>query len=851
MKKTTLYTILAALCLAVVAFVFFFPDDMEGNVLQQHDIQQGLANGQEGKAYYEATGEHTRWTNSLFSGMPNFQIAPSYTANVLTGWIFKVYTLGLPSPANLLFAMMLGFFIMCMCMDMKWYTSLFAALAWGFSTYFIIIIGAGHIWKFITLTYIPPTIGGIVLCYRGKYLPATALTALFATLQLMGNHPQMTYYFMLVILVMVIAFLYIAIKNHEMPRWWKATGCAIGAAVLALGANSASLYNTYEYSKQTVRGKATEITAETNSAAQTSGMDRSAITAWSYGTDETFSLLIPNVKGGANAKPVAGQMTALSVAQLDKTGELPLSAEEYYVLQQFPQYFGNQPGTNGPVYVGAFVLLLAILGMFTISGKYESPIKWALFAATVIAIMLSWGHNFEGLTNFMIDYFPGYNKFRAVSSMLVVAEFCIPLLAAMTLRQITDTPDFYKQFKYQTLSVMGGGAFICLLGWLTPSIFGNPFSLHEMEMLTSEGIMTNPQYANIINAIRTSRLSMVSADSLRSLLYIALGCGLLALYFKGVLKNKALFVCALAAVVLIDLFSVNKRYVNTENFTTPTENEESFSMTDADRQILQDTSNYRVLDVAGFSQARSSYFHKTVGGYHAAKLTRYDDLIKYNLLRDNMSYLSQPLAYYAEYGAMPDAREMNVLNMLNVKYIINTPISDSIPVITNGNALGNAWIVGRINYVDTPNAEMASLDTLDTRNAAVADKHFEKILGKASIKAAGDTVYETGYAPNRLNYKVNTARGGIIVFSEVWFPWGWTATIDGKPTDIGRVNYLLRAIRVSAGKHDIKFEFAPKSLETTNTISIVCVILIYILAAAALTITGIKLFGDRKNKLQS
>ena len=388
-SKKYLYPILTVIGLALIAIFFFFPDDLRGNVLQQSDIMQGTANGQEGIAFKEATGETTRWTDSLFGGMPNFQIAPSYPAGEALDWIGKVFSLWLPNPANLIFSMMLGFFIMCLCLRFRWYNALFASIAWGFSSYFIIIIGAGHIWKFVTLAYIPPTIGGIALCYRRKYLAGTALTALFGALQLQSNHPQMTYYFMFVILAMVLAWLWTAVKKHKTASWAIATCCVIFAGILAVAANSSSLYNTYEYSKETVRGSATDLTPASG-AATTGGMDRNAITAWSYGVDESLTFLFPNVKGGATIKPEKGSHKFLSAADTEKATELGLSPEEMQFIGQFPQYFGNQPMTNGPVYAGITVLLLAILALFVV----DRPLKWALFAVSVLALLLSWGHNF-------------------------------------------------------------------------------------------------------------------------------------------------------------------------------------------------------------------------------------------------------------------------------------------------------------------------------------------------------------------------------------------------------------------------------------------------------------------------
>lgn len=806
---------MAVAFLALTAFIFFCPDDIEGNVLQQHDIQQGIANGQEGKAFHEATGETTRWTNSLFGGMPNFQIAPSYPAGKAIGWIWNVYTLGLPSPANLLFAMMLGFFIMCLCMRFKWYYSLFAALAWGFSSYFIIIIGAGHIWKFVTLAYIPPTIGGIVLCYRGRYLAGSALAAIFGALQLQSNHPQMSYYFLFVILAMVIAWLAAAIRDHKIKKWTIATACTLCAGILAVGANSASLYNSYEYSKETVRGRATDLTPPPG--AETGGMSRDAITAWSYGIDETMTLLIPNVKGGATIKPVAGETQLLSLADTDKAEELTLSQEERQFLSQFPQYFGDQPMTNGPVYVGAFVFLLAILALLTVN----SPMKWALFAVSALAIMLSWGHNFGAFTDFFIDNFPGYNKFRAVASILVIVEFTIPLLAIMAIRKMLDTEDYLTHFGWKLYSVFGLGILICLIGWLAPSVFGDPYSAGEIQQLQQAGAFSNPQYYNILNAIRETRLSLVSTDCLRSMLFILLGAAVIYIYLKGVVTNRAVFVCMLSAVMLIDLFSVGKRYVNSENFTRPALDETTFNKTAADEAILKDTTNYRVYDVQGLYSARSSYFHKTIGGYHAAKLTRYNDLLDRQISKGNMG----------------------VINMLNAKYFLS---GDQYEL--NPDALGNAWFVDSIAYVDGADSEMAALDSLDTSKAAVTDNKFRQILGNAIPKTPGDTIYETSYAPNELHYKTRSDKGGVAVFSEVYFPWGWTATIDGKETPVGRVNYVLRALRIPAGQHEIGFRFDPKSVRVTNSISIASVVCIYILCALSLMIILIPFLRKNTDK---
>lgn len=805
---------MAALLLAVVAILFFAPDDLQGRVLQQHDTIQGIANGQEGKAFYEATGESTRWTDALFGGMPNFQISPSYAANAMLGWLNGAMGLWLPAPANLLFAMMLGFFLMCLCFRFRWPVALFAALAWGFSTYFIIIIGAGHIWKFITLAYIPPTIGGIYLCYRGKYLGGSAMAALFAALQLQGNHPQMTYYFLFPIAAMVLAWLWMAVKEGEVRRWCIATLCCVGAGALALGANSASLYNTYEYAKETVRGKSTDLKVNGTEAAQ--GMSNDAITAWSYGPDETLTLLIPNIKGGASVKPTGGEMRALTVLDHEAGASLTYDEQSYKLGSQFTQYFGNQPMTNGPVYVGAFVLVLAVLALFIVDDPKRTPLKWALLAAMLITIVLSWGYHAEAVTNFMIAHFPGYNKFRAVSSILVVAEFCIPLLAAMAIVKILDTPDFLQRYGTRFYAVAGSAAFICLVGAVAPAAFGEPFNSSELRFISENAVLTQSPLAEILATIRSTRLALVREDSIRSLMYILIGACIVFIYAKGILKSKPAMVGMLTALILIDLFNVNRRYVNSENFVEPLMATSTLEPTPADREILKDTSHYRVMDADGFGSARSSYFHNTIGGYHAAKLTRYEDLIKHQIQKNNMA----------------------VLNMLNAKYFIID--GQAMP---NPDACGNAWFVDRIDYVADANAEMKGLDSIQPRTMAVSDQAFRATLGQATPSAPGDTIYQASYAPNQLHYRYRSAKGGVAVFSEIYFPWGWKATVNGKETPIGRVDYVLRAMRLPAGEGEVVMTFDPQSTKVTNRIGVASVSLIFLLCAAAI---GIPLLRRRR-----
>lgn len=823
---------------AIIAIMFFYPDASQGNQLRQHDMLQGAAIGQEAKAFTEATGEPTRWTNSLFSGMPTFQIAPSYPSNSLFGWLTTVYGLGLPSPSNLLFMMMLGFLILMFAMKVRWYYALIGAIAYGFSTYFIIIIGAGHIWKFVTLAYIPPTIAGVVLCYRGRYLAGGAPAALFAMLQIASNHVQMSYYFMFVILGLVIAALVTACREKRVASWLKATGVLAVAASLAVAANLPSLYNTYEYSKETMRGGHSELT-KADAAQSTGGLDRDYITQYSYGRSELFTLFIPNVKGGASAKPEKGSMVPLNLSELPAAQEQIASGKIDYVSAQFlqylSQYFGEPEGTNGPIYVGAVVFALFLLGCVIVKG----PVKWALLTLTILSALLALGRNFMGLTDLFIDFVPMYSKFRTVESILVIAEFTIPVLAIMALQKLLGSDDRRLYFKPLMLT-FGVTMGLCLLAVISPSIYGsvitdNDYYVSKMlgDALAAQGYpadaisrfsLDNPA---VVHAVQTLRYEMVSSDAMRSFMFLAAAFAVFALYIYGKL-NRWAAVGAIGVMVLGDLYTVNKRYVDHDSFCTPEMSvTDPFPLSPADKVILQDTAmNYRVMNIPDFWRPDPSFHHKMIGGYHAAKLTRYQDLID----RHIGNFLN---------GGAGEA-DIRVLNMLNARYIV-TPGGE---VVENPAALGNAWFVDSISYVSTPDEEMAALSVIEPAVEAVADKRFEGVLGSGATAERGDTIYETTYAPNKLTYHARSARGGIAVFSEVYFPWGWTATVDGEEVPIGRVDYLLRAIKLPAGTHTVTMTFDPRSLHTTGVIATVAIIMIYLLAAAAAAFAVMRLSPD-------
>ena len=809
---------IAVITFAAISWIYFYPNDVNGDVLQQHDIMQGAANSQETTVFQEQTGEKSWWTDALFGGMPTFQIAPSYEGTTMLSPASALYRLYFPTPVSWIFLLMLGFFLLMLALKVKWYYAVLGAIGYAFSSYFFILMGAGHIWKLMVLAYIPPTIAGIVWCYRGKYLGGAAVAAFFAALQLASNHVQMTYYSMFLIVALVIAYLVKAIIDKKVGRWCIATAALAVAAVLALAANSPNLYLTYKYAQETMRGGHSELTPKgedaVNAKPTKGGLDKDYITQWSYGKGETFTLLIPNVKGGATIKPEHGGNRMLSLGETEKAEKMvnsgQMNQQDYQILSQFPQYFGDQPMTNGPVYVGALICALFLLGCLIVKG----PVKWALLIATIISILLSWGHNMMWLTDWMIDHFPMYNKFRTVASILVIAEIAMPILAVLGLRELFKEPDGWRKHKVALLASFGLCAAICLLTAIAPGIFGH-FSAEEHEQLVASGQIQ--QYPSVDAAIAAVRGALVSSDAWRSLIVILIGFAVIFGYLKGKL-NEMVATLLVAGIVLVDMYAVNKRYIDSDSFTSHYDlPEQSFAPRPADTQILQDKDmNYRVMDVQHFGEAMPSYFHKTVGGYHAAKLTRYNDLINNQIGKNNMQ----------------------VLNMLNTRYVI----VDDQNVQRNPEALGNAWFVDSLTYVDNADQEMAFLDNFNAARSAVADAKFKQQLGQASAVQPGDTIYETSYAPNHLTYKSHSANGGLAVFSEIYFPWGWKVTVDGKPVEMGRVNYVLRALQLPAGDHEIDFKFAPDEVNKTQTWAKVAVVIIYLLLLLALNYA---LFGDK------
>lgn len=800
--KKYLPDVLVVIIFAVISFAYFFPADLDGRILYRHDSSAGRGAGQETAEYHERTGKVSRWSNATFSGMPTYQTAPSYQSVSVLNQAVKAYHLWLPENVWYVFAYLLGFYILLRAFDFRQSLAALGSIVWAFSSYFFIIIAAGHIWKVMALAYLPPMIAGIVLAYRGKYLWGFIVTAIFAAFEVDANHVQMTYYYLFIILFMIIAYLVDAIRKKRMAQFVKATAVCAAGALIGILMNISNLYHTWQYAQESMRGKS-ELVKKDAANQTSSGLDRDYITQWSYGVDETWTLLVPNAKGGASV-PLAANTDAMKKAD----------PNFMQIYQQLGQYWGDQPGTSGPVYVGAFVLMLFILGLFIVKG----PIKWALLAATILSILLSWGHNFMPFTNFFLDYIPMYSKFRTVASILVIAEFTIPLLAMMALKKIVDEPELLTKkakFVYISFGLTGG---IALLFALMPTLFFSDFiSSQELEAFKSiPAEYLSPLESNL----RSIRESIFTADCWRSFWIIVIGTLLLFLYKFKKLKAEYM-VGAIAILCLIDMWQVNKRYLNDEMFVEKSVREQAQPMTQTDRQILQDKSlDYRVLNLASntFNENETSYYHKSIGGYHAAKLRRYQELIDAYISPEMQKMMPAIAKAGGDMTKVDGDSLFPVLNMLNAKYFIVPLQANQTVAIENPYVYGNAWFVDKVTYVKNANEELGALGKLNLRHEAVADARFQSQLGESKNQDSTSIVKLTAYEPNQLTYDVRSATGGIVVFSEIFYP-EWTATVDGKPVEIGRVDYVLRALNVDKGHHKVVLTFDPKSVKQTETVA--------------------------------
>ena len=805
----------------LLSFTYFATPISQGMVLTGEDNTAAVGAGHEIGEHFDKTGEVSRWTNALFGGMPTYQIAPRYGSRTVLNEIRNIYDLGLPHVVMYVFILLLGFYILMRAMRFKPMLSVVGAVAWAFSSYFFVIIGAGHIWKVLTLAFIPPTLAGIILCYRGKYLWGGAVTTLFLSFQILSNHLQMTYYFLAVIFVVVVAYFVQALKEKKLMDFVKASCVLLVAATLAIAANASNLYHTYTYSKESMRGKS-ELAGANESKG--SGLTKEYITQWSYGIGETWTLLIPNAKGGASV-PIARNEKAMEKA----------NPQYNQIYAQIQQYWGDQPMTSGPVYVGAFIMMLFILSLFIVKG----PLKWGMLAVTVLSILLSWGHNFMDLTSFCIDYVPLYNKFRTVSSILVVAEFTIPFLAMMALATILREPDILrKKWKCVATSfALTGG--MALLFALMPSVFFSFNSANEISTF-NRVFAEQPQVGqDVMNSLSVMRQSVFTSDAWRSFIIIVLGAVLMWMYYKKVFKENVL-VALIGVLCLVDMYGVNRRYLNDDNFEMPHANLGAPQQTQTDAMILQDKClDYRVLNMATntFNENGTSYFHKSIGGYNAAKLARYNDLISHCISPEMQRIIPAVSDAGGDMSKVAGDSVFPVLNMLNTKYFILPLQNNNTMPLHNPHAYGNAWFVNGVTFVDTPNQEILSLNKINLRAQAVANSSFKDVLANVPAQAdSADKIILTSYDCNELHYDVETKNGGLAVFSEIYYP-AWTATIDGKPLELACVDYVLRGAVIPAGKHQVVMEFRPVSVKTTEIIAYVAIVILILSFLASLVVT--------------
>ncbi len=785
---------LSALAIFVVITLAYFSPLLEGKKLKQSDITQWKGMSKEISDFRDKTGEEALWTNSMFGGMPAYQISVRYKGNVLR-YLDELIQLYLPQPAGMVFLYMLGFFILLLVLKVDIWLAIAGAIAFAFSSYLFEIFEAGHNSKAHAIGYMAPVLAGIILTYRGKYLAGGILSAIALSLELLTNHLQITYYLMMIIGVFVITELVSSIREKQLPSFVKASGVLLIAAIFAVASNITSIWATYEYGKETIRGK-TELTTEKEN--RTSGLDKDYATGWSYGKMETFTLLIPNFNGGSSQGPLTKSSNVYKALKANNIDD----NQAKNVIKMMPLYWGSQPGVAGPVYIGAIIMFLFIFALFVVDNKF----KWWLLAAVILSILLAWGKNFMPFTDFFLHYVPGYNKFRAVSMTLVIAELCIPLLAFLGLQKIfsgeTDKQKLLKSL-YYSIGITGGISLFFALAGSSIFDFVSPAD-EQYKSYFPDWLMA---------ALRQDRASLLSSDSFRSLAFILLAGGSVWAMITGKIK-KPVFYSALILLIVFDMWSVNRRYLNSSSFVRKSVDAVPFHPTAADEFIMKDKDpDFRVFNQSvgnPFADASTSYFHKSLGGYHGAKLRRYQELIDHHLVKGNM----------------------NVYNMLNTKYFIVPGEKGGQPQMQiNMQALGNAWFVNNAHMVNNADEEINALTDFVPTETAIYDKRFEdQVKGHMISKDTLATIVLTDYKPNHLTYKSVSEKEQLVVFSEIYYDKGWNAFIDGKLAPYFRADYVLRAMIVPAGNHTVEFKFEPKVYATGEKIAYASSILLVLLA---------------------
>lgn len=811
-NKNLIFSVIAFVIFTCLLFFYFSPL-LTGKQILQHDITQFKGAYQEVKKYKEQTGEETYWSNSMFSGMPTYQNGAHYPNDFLLK-IDEQILRAFPSPLDYVWLLFAGFFFLIIVWLKDWKYALLGAVMFSFSTYFFIIIDAGHNAKVHTIAYFAPFVAGVFLLFERKYFWGFFVTTLFLGLQLAANHPQMTYYLFLAMMFFAVIQIYNTIKTKQYKPFFISSSLLILAFLLAFGMNATRYLATYQYQKETTRGKSEISVGKSQGNDKTEALDRSYITQWSYGKLETFNLFIPNFFGGGNnEKAFKSDNFEAEIQSMMQNGSIRSEEQFQKIVTAFRgSYWGEQPMTSGPAYQGAIVIFLAILSLFF----YKSNYKYWLISATILSIWLAWGKNMNILTNFFIDYFPFYNKFRAVSSLLVIAEFTIPLLAVLGLYSFYNDEKLSENYKKKILLYVGGSTLFLLL--IFYFFGGNLFDFHSQ----AEGDVM-PE--NLLKVLKFDRLVLFKSDVLRTLLFVTIA---LAILFASLYKkiNATIAILILSFFSLLDLWNVNNRYLNDDKFVSakivkypfPTDSIQDTQGNPTIEQISaqapinkilneiaeKDKSTYRVFNVAlGFDENTTSYFHQNIGGYHAAKLRRYQDLIDIHLS-------SEP--------------NMEVLNMLNAKYVVfGNPKQPQVSI--NPDANGNAWFVQNIEVTHNPNDEILTLKKINTKKTAIVDTKDKSYIDKNKL-AKDSTAFLRleNYKPNHLTYKSQSAVNQLAVFSEIYYPYGWKAFVDGKENDYIRADYTLRAMAIPKGIHTIEFKFQPEVITKGSTISLIAFI---------------------------
>jgi hypothetical protein len=793
-----------------LSLFYFVPDVLEGKKINQHDIMQFKGMSKEISDFRTTYGKEPLWTNSMFGGMPAYLVSTQYKGNLLRQ-VHRFFTLNNFKPVSFIFLYLVGAYIALLLFGLSPWISFVGAIAYAFSSYFFIVIQAGHVSKVLALGYMPPIIAGVYAAFRGKAMLGSMVTGIFLGLQIFINHLQITYYTMLIILILGIFELVNAIRNKTYADFLKPFPWLILFVVLAVGANFSNLYSIYEYGKYSIRGKS-ELSV--NAENKTSGLDKDYATQWSYGIPETFTLLIPDFMGGGSSMTL--KTTSNTYLFIKNTYG---ASEAKKFISSVPTYWGKQPSTSGPVYVGAIIVFLFILGMFLVKGQ----VKWWLFTVTIVSIFLSWGHNFGILTNFMLDNFPGYNKFRTVSMTLIMAEFAMPFLAILTLREIINgniqKKEFLRALKYSFFGL--AGLIVILL------MIGGSFDMSAPvdEQLRSQGL------DKIVDAIQKDRLSLLRMDAFRSLIFISLAAALV--YFAWMKKIKFNTLILLASLlVLADMWPVNKRFLGSRDFLTAKEDKNLFTPTTADMVILRDKDpDFRVLNltVSILQDATTSYYHKSLGGYHGAKMRRYQELFDHSIENELTSLVNTLQKRPRPEAVDSTLATLGTLNMLNTRYII---YNTDAPPLVNRHELGNAWFVSKYTIVPNADAEIMAVSSgLKPGQEAVIDARFENEIKQLTL--VPDTTARislTEYRANYLKYSSISSKEQLAVFSEVYYDKGWQAYVDGKPAPHFRADYLLRAMKVPEGKHTIEFKFHPNSYFMGEKVSMASSLMLLLLA---------------------